>query len=85
MIELLQSIGLSIFVYMTLFYIASLVLQDASIVDIAWGMGFVIVSWISLLFVSGVPMLERKYEGNQEFEAYKKRTSVFIPWFTKSS
>lgn len=39
----------------------------------------------SLLFVSGVPMLERKYEGNQEFEVYKKRTSMFIPWFIKSS
>lgn len=30
-------------------------------------------------YVSGVPMLERKYAGNPEFEAYKKRTSVFFP------
>jgi len=36
---------------------------------------------ISLLivFVSGVPMLEKKYKGNPAFEAYKKRTSVLIP------
>ncbi len=32
-----------------------------------------------LLFVSGVPMLERKYEGRADWEAYKKRTSKFFP------
>lgn len=63
-----------------------------------WGI-FVIVfsttgSWLSLisplvitillLFVSGVPMLEKKYEGNPEFQAYAKKTSKFIPWFPKS-
>lgn len=32
-----------------------------------------------LLFVSGVPMLEKRYEGNKEYDAYKKRTSIFIP------
>jgi steroid 5-alpha reductase family enzyme len=32
-----------------------------------------------LRFVSGVPMLERKYAGNAEFEAYKKKTSIFFP------
>lgn len=30
-------------------------------------------------YVSGVPMLERKYAGNPEFEKYKKDTSVFFP------
>ena len=33
--------------------------------------------------VSGVAMLEKKYEGNQEFEAYARRTSSFIPWWPK--
>jgi steroid 5-alpha reductase family enzyme len=33
-----------------------------------------------ILFVSGVPMLEKKYEGREDFEAYKKKTSAFIPW-----
>ena len=36
-----------------------------------------------LLFVSGVPMLERKYAGNPEFIEYKKVTSKFIPWFPR--
>jgi steroid 5-alpha reductase family enzyme len=36
-----------------------------------------------LLFVSGVPLLEKKYRGRPDFEDYKKRTSIFIPWFPK--
>jgi len=32
-----------------------------------------------ILFVSGIPMLEKRYEGNKEFETYKKKTSAFIP------
>ena len=38
---------------------------------------------VLILFVSGVPMLERKYTGRPDFEAYKKTTSIFIPWFPK--
>lgn len=34
---------------------------------------------VLILFVSGIPMLEKHYTGNQEFEDYKKRTSVFFP------
>lgn len=36
---------------------------------------------ILILKVSGIPMLEAKYVGNEEFEAYKQRTSAFFPWF----
>ena len=36
-----------------------------------------------ILFVSGVPMLERRYDGNSQYEAYRKRTSPFFPWFRK--
>lgn len=32
-----------------------------------------------LLFVSGIPLLEKKYEGNKRFQAYKKRTSALVP------
>lgn len=32
-----------------------------------------------ILKVSGVPMLEKKYKGNKQYEQYKKRTSMFIP------
>jgi len=34
---------------------------------------------ILILFVSGIPLLEKKYAGRPDFEEYKKRTSVFIP------
>ncbi len=37
-----------------------------------------------LLKVSGIPMLEAKYRGNEEFSAYKERTNAFLPWFPKS-
>lgn len=37
-----------------------------------------------ILKVSGIPMLEKKYEGNLEFEAYKHRTSAFFPLPPKS-
>ena len=32
-----------------------------------------------ILKVSGIPMLERHYEGRPDFEAYKRRTSAFFP------
>jgi len=38
-----------------------------------------------ILRVSGVPLLEKKYEGRSEFEDYKKRVSIFIPWKPKKS
>ncbi|HWS48970.1 MAG TPA: DUF1295 domain-containing protein [Candidatus Methanoperedens sp.] len=34
---------------------------------------------ILILKVSGIPLLEKKYEGNPLYEAYKKKTSIFIP------
>lgn len=40
-----------------------------------------------LLFVSGIPLLEksaeRKYGENEEYREYKRKTSIFIPWFIK--
>jgi steroid 5-alpha reductase family enzyme len=38
-----------------------------------------------LLKVSGIPMLEEKYRGNPEFEAYKARTNAFFPWLPHRS
>ncbi len=40
--------------------------------------GPIVITFL-LLKVSGVPMLEKKYEGREDFEAYKKRTNKFIP------
>ena len=36
-----------------------------------------------LLYVSGVPMLERKYEGRADWEDYKRRTRRFFPGIPK--
>lgn len=38
-----------------------------------------IVITLLVRYVSGVPLLEKKYEGRPDWEAYKKKTSVFIP------
>ena len=38
---------------------------------------------ILILKVSGVPLLEKKYQGNQDFDDYKRRVSVFVPWWPK--
>ena len=38
-----------------------------------------------LLFVSGVPLLEKKSAGRPDWEAYKARTSMFVPWFPKKT
>jgi steroid 5-alpha reductase family enzyme len=32
-----------------------------------------------ILGVSGIPLLEKKYEGNKEFDDYRRRTSAFFP------
>lgn len=38
----------------------------------------------SLLKVSGISLLEKKYKGNKEYIEYQKRTPAFIPWFPKN-
>lgn len=45
--------------------------------------GWIVITCL-LLFVSGVPLQEARYAGRPEWEEYKKKTSVFIPWFVKS-
>jgi steroid 5-alpha reductase family enzyme len=37
-----------------------------------------------ILYVSGIPMLERKWDKNKKYQEYKKRTNAFFPWFPKS-
>lgn len=62
-----------------------------------WGFGVYSLSvefwWLSmigpavitffLLKVSGVAMLEKKYDGNSKYAEYKRTTNAFIPWFPK--
>jgi steroid 5-alpha reductase family enzyme len=37
-----------------------------------------------LLFVSGIPMLEKKYDDNTAYQLYKKETSALIIWWRKA-
>lgn len=46
--------GLVVLTYMSVWYVLSLLLKDASIVDIAWGLGFVVLGWF-LYFYTGAP------------------------------
>lgn len=42
-----------------------------------------------IIFVSGIPLLEKKNDerwgGNKGYQAYRRSTSVLVPWFKKSS
>jgi len=38
-----------------------------------------------LLKVSGITMLEKRYEGNDAYSIYKRTTSAFVPWFKKNN
>ena len=38
-----------------------------------------------LLRVSGIRLLEKKYAGNPEFQAYARTTNAFFPWFPKKA
>ena len=44
-----------------------------------------IIMTLLLLYVSGVPLLEKKYKDREDFKAYAKRTSKFFPWFPKTA
>lgn len=51
--EVLVSAGLFVGLMMFCLWLLSLGLRNASIVDIAWGLGFVLVAWISVLVGNG--------------------------------
>lgn len=38
-----------------------------------------------LLFVSGIPLLEKHYENNKEYQEYAQVTNMFFPWFQKKT
>jgi len=62
-------------------------------VTLWWGLWLIVLSgpggWLTIigpltitgliLKVSGIPMLEKGYEGRADFAAYKRRTSAFLP------
>jgi steroid 5-alpha reductase family enzyme len=55
-INLVSGAAVAVLVVST--WVLSLVLRDASIVDIAWGLGFVVVGWLAFLLGDGA--IERK-------------------------
>jgi steroid 5-alpha reductase family enzyme len=62
-----------------------------------WGIFFIVINvvpWYYAIFgpllihfllikVSGVAMLEKKYDTNSEYKSYRERTNAFIPFFPK--
>jgi len=44
---ILISVLTAVSVYMLTFWLVSLVLRDVSIVDIGWGLGFVVITWVA--------------------------------------
>jgi steroid 5-alpha reductase family enzyme len=38
---------------------------------------------ILVRFVSGVPMLEKKYKDREDFKLYASKVNIFVPWFRK--
>ncbi|MFH1770133.1 MAG: DUF1295 domain-containing protein [archaeon] len=74
--EILVWIGMYVFVFLSLNLTQKLIALVSPL--------FII---ILLLFVSGIPMLEKaadkKWSKDKAYKEYKKKTSVLIPWFTK--
>jgi len=58
-------------------------LVSLSSLENIWGIVSPITINYLLLFVSGVPLLEKKYMKREEFREYAKVTNKFFPWFPK--
>lgn len=48
-----------------------------------WAIASPIVISFTLLWISGVPMLEKKYKDNQKYQDYIRNTPTFIPFWPK--
>jgi steroid 5-alpha reductase family enzyme len=60
------------------------------IISIPWSWSVFFVSILSpltitylLLYVSGIPLLEKKWQGNAQYAEYQKTTPALIPWFPR--
>lgn len=54
-------------------------LMATTVTNGMWGLIGPIVITFLLTRVSGIPMLEKRYDKNKAYQAYKARTSAFIP------
>ncbi|MDO9628519.1 MAG: DUF1295 domain-containing protein [Acholeplasmataceae bacterium] len=53
-------------------------MSSLSLIPLYGIVGPIFITYL-LLFVSGVPLLEKKYKNNEAFQAYAKKTSIFFP------
>lgn len=53
-------------------------ISTLSIINLYGIVGPLFITYL-LLYVSGVPLLEKKYKDNEAFQAYAKKTSIFFP------
>ncbi len=42
-----------------------------------------IIIALALIFVSGIPLAEKRYDTNTEYQEYKRKTNALLPWFPK--
>jgi steroid 5-alpha reductase family enzyme len=50
--NIFYSIGIVVFIYMNLWFVFSLFKKRNDFVDVAWGMGFVLIAWVSFILES---------------------------------
>ena len=54
--------------------------------SVPWGFitifGPIIINFM-IIKVSGVRLLNKRYEGDDKYTVYRKKTRAFIPWFPK--
>lgn len=53
MISVILQSALTVLVLMTIVWFIALIIKDNSIIDIAWGLGFVLIAWFTFLRFSG--------------------------------
>ena len=43
-----------------------------------------IAIWATLLFLSGIPLLDKRFADSEEYKEYRRNTNRLVPWFKKS-
>lgn len=77
-VEVYLLVGLLIWGLMTALWLVSLALKNSSIVDIFWGTGFVIVSWVTFGLTEGYEL--RRWLLNLLVTVWGLRLSLHILW-----
>lgn len=62
-----------------IFIIAALIELPISLISI---ISPLIISFL-ILKVSGIPLLEKRYKNQPDFQEYASKTNVFFPWLPK--